>query len=62
MLSGVIFACIMYACRRTSGVLKIDRSNPEKDVYRFEVENLDDIAKKHYVVLTIDANADLSQK
>lgn len=46
---------------KSSGTLKIDHSNPEKDVYRFEVDNLDKLNKKRKIVLKIDNNADLSQ-
>lgn len=53
---------IAYYRRFTHGTLKIDHSNPEKDVYRFELDNLDDISKKSRIVLKIDHNAKLSQK
>lgn len=44
------------------GTLRIDHSNPEKDVYRFEINNLDSLDKKKRIVLKIDHHADLSQK
>ena len=47
---------------RKEGVLQIDHSNPEKDVYRFVIDNIDDLSKKKYIVLKVDNNADLSQK
>lgn len=56
LLIGLIFVY------RSSGVLKIDHSNPEKDVYRFDVDNLDKLSKKRRIVLRVDNNADLSQK
>jgi hypothetical protein len=43
------------------GTLRIDHSNPEKDIYRFEIDNLDKLDKKSYVELKIDRHADLSQ-
>ncbi len=47
---------------RKEGVLQIDHSNPEKDVYRFVIDKIDDLSKKKYIVLKVDNNADLSQK
>lgn len=44
------------------GTLRIDHSNPEKDVYRFEINDLDSLDKKKRIVLKIDHHADLSQK
>lgn len=44
------------------GTLRIDHSNPEKDIYRFEINNLDSLDKKKRIVLKIDHHADLSQK
>ena len=46
----------------TYGTLKIDHSNPEKDIYRFEINNFDDLSKKKRIILKVDNNADLSQK
>lgn len=43
------------------GALRIDHSNPEKDIYRIELDNLDDLRKKR-VILYVDDHADLSQK
>lgn len=66
-LLGVIIGCvvsnIIFAIRnRRAGTLKIDHSNPEKDVYRFEIDNLDKLSKRRRVILKIDNKADLSQK
>ena len=45
----------------TDGTLYIDTSNPEKDVYRFKIDYLDDLKKKKRIVLKVDKNAKLSQ-
>lgn len=65
---GTIFGCIvtniiMYF-RTRYGVLKIDSSNPEKDVYRFEISDkeIDTISKAKRIMLRIEHHADLSQK
>ena len=60
ILVGVIVG-FLYP-HKTSGVLKIDHSNPEKDLYRFEIDDLDSLIKKKKVILRVDNNADLSQK
>ena len=44
------------------GVLLIDSSNPEKDVYRFDVGNMNNLSKKKRVILKIENDVDLSQK
>lgn len=43
------------------GTLRIDHTNPEKDVYRFEINDLDKLKGKNYITLKIDHNAKLSQ-
>ena len=63
---GVIVGAIGYAiCQRmfaAHGTLRIDHSNPEKDVYRFEIDDLEKLNRKAYVELKIDHHADLSQE
>lgn len=61
MLGSIITNIIFYALS-ASGTLRIDHSNPDKDVYRIEFGELDKLAKKKRVILKIDNNADLSQK
>ena len=59
-LIGAVIACAI--CASTTGVLKIDSSNPEKDIYRFEVYNLDALSKKKYILMKVKRSSDLSQK
>lgn len=60
---GCVATSAIYVLERTSGTLKIDRSDPEKDRYRFEItDDLDSLITKKKIVLKIDNNADLSQK
>lgn len=68
LLSGLLVGsvlcnvlCIAYI-KRTYGTLRIDHSNPEKDIYRFDIDDLDSLAKKKRIILLVDNNADLSQK
>ena len=57
----MILSGIANAVCTARGTLRIDHSNPEKDVYRFEIDDLDKLSKKKYVELKIDHNANLSQ-
>lgn len=57
--SLISFICF---CFMAGGTLKIDHSDPEKDLYRFEIDDLDDLSKKKRVILSIEHDANLSQK
>lgn len=63
--AGVFVGSIVYAIIQgvsiAHGTLRIDHSDPEKDVYRLEIGDLDKLNKKRYVELKIDHHADLSQ-
>lgn len=56
-----VFTSLFLHLGSAHGTLRIDRSNPEKDTYRIELDNLDDL-KKRRVILYVDHHADLSQK
>lgn len=43
------------------GTLRIDRISSDKDVYRFEIDNLDKLSNRKYILMKVDPNADLSQ-
>lgn len=60
-LCGVIVGLII-SRMRTYGTLRIDTSNPEKDVYKIELKDLDGLPKKKYIVLKVDPKAKLSQE
>ena len=63
VLVGSIISSIIFSIRyRKAGTLRIDHSNPEKDVYRIEIDDLDGLSKKKHVILKVDNNANLSQK
>lgn len=51
----------LQSAKSATGVLRIDRNNPEKESYKLEVDNLDELAVKTQLVLKIDNNATLSQ-
>ena len=65
LLAGVCVCLVLILLLRdahTAGTLKVDHSNPEKDIYRFEIDRFDDLNKKKRIVLKVDHSADLSQK
>ena len=62
VLAEAIIASIYEAMTSASGVMKIDHSDPEKDVYLLEIDQIDNIHKKKFINLKIDHNADLSRK
>lgn len=59
---GILINEFIHQRQTSSGTLKIDHSNPDKDTYRFEIDNLEDLDNKKEILLTIDHNADLSQQ
>lgn len=63
MAIGCLVTNLIFLIRyHSAGTLRIDHSNPEKDVYRFEIDKLDRLSKKRRIVLKVDNNSDLSQK
>ena len=62
VIVGATVSTIFNCVRTTYGTLMIDTSDPEKDLYRIQIDELDNLDKKHRIVLDIDRNADLSQK
>lgn len=64
MLGGAIIGIVLeFAIQaiNTQGVIRIDRHSSEKDIYRLELDELDNLHKRKKVVLKVDPNADLSQ-
>ena len=60
---GVLLGVIIKSLIKTSvGTLLIDKNNPDKDLYRFEINDLTVLDKKNYITLKINHHADLSQK
>lgn len=61
VVAGVL-SVIFHRIRTSAGTLKIDHSNPEKDIYRLDISDLDKLSSKKRVMLKVDNHADLSQK
>ena len=57
-----ILLCLLIAVRLRAGTILIDRSDPNVDKYRFEVDNLDDLHKKQYILLRVDTGVIFSQE
>lgn len=62
IIMGSICTIVWYRVLKTAGVLKIDHSNPEKDVYRFDIYDLNALSRKKRILLKVDNNADLSHE
>ena len=62
LFAGLVLMYLINRLNTTNGTLKIDKSNPEKDLYRFEIDQIENVHKKKRITLKIDPNADLSQK
>lgn len=58
--TSVIINLIFF--KRTYGTLRIDCSNPEKDLYLIEINDLEQLTKRKRITLKVDNHADLSQK
>ena len=61
LASSIVTMLVMYLTS-ARGTLRIDHTNPEKDVYRIEFNNLEDLSRKKRVILDVDNSAILSQE
>ncbi len=59
VIVGLIVA-VSFSRWRPDGRLKIDRSKPDKDIYRLEIENLDMLDRKSMITLRVDHTSDFS--
>lgn len=62
VIVGWAVTSLVNMARSSAGVLRIDHSDPEKDRYKLEVGDLDELSKKNHIILAIDHYADLSQE
>lgn len=54
ILMGIIISNLIWAMCSTCGKFKIDKSNPEKDLYSLEIKNLDLIEKKKFIIFKVE--------
>ena len=50
---GFCLTTIIQRLKTVFGILKVDRSDPTKDVYSIDIEDLDSLNHKKRVILTI---------
>lgn len=63
LMGIVIVTLILIIGYRPLGTLRIDRHNFDNEVYRIDLsENFERAVQKRFVTLSVDNNADLSQK
>lgn len=62
VLVGVIIGYVLVRVQTCYGTLKIDISNPEKEIYRICLDSLENLPKKKRISLKVDPTADLSQE
>ena len=62
VVGAVLMILYFRVTSKASGTLRIDHTNPDKDIYRFDVDDLDSLANKKKINLKVDNNAKLSQK
>ena len=60
ILIGMVIATVIYASCKTAGVLKIDHTSSDKDIYRIEINDLSKLDHESRIILKIDHDADLS--
>lgn len=53
---------LMINIKHSHGVLKIDKSDPDKDSYLFEIDNLDSIEKTNWIRLKVVKNERVSRR
>lgn len=54
VIIGYCLAHIFLRVKVVYGIFKIDRSDPNKDLYSIEIEDLDSLKGKKKVILTIE--------
>lgn len=60
---GMFVSYMLLIGKTAYGTLRIDHTNPEKDLYRIDIDgNFDNISKEKRIVLKVDNDANLSQK
>ena len=63
VIVGIVASYVFQVVQTAYGTLRIDHADPEKDLYRIDIDgNFDNIAKEKRIILKVDNDADLSQK
>ena len=60
---GMFVSYVLLIGKTAYGTLRIDHTDPEKDLYRIDIDgNFDNISKEKRIVLKVDNDANRSQK
>lgn len=59
---GILVDELFYKTKKAHGVLRIDYSDPNKDTYRIELNSLDGLELKRFIILKVETSLELSQK
>ena len=62
IIVGMALASLIYLVCNTVGTLKIDHTSSEKDIYRIEINDLEELNHRARIVLKVDHGADLSHE
>ena len=62
MAIGMFIINLIWSMQKTTGTLRIDQSDPERDRYLFEIDDLENVSEKKRITLHIDASAHFSQE
>ena len=53
VILGVVVTLLIIRAISGTGMLKVDIYNPEKDIYRLEIDNLDELREVTQVILKV---------
>lgn len=53
LVLGLALSTLIMSLRSTSGTFQINDSNPEKDIYKLEIEDLDSLRNKRFIVFKV---------
>lgn len=59
VIAGLVIGYVLLRVTPKDGTLKIDKNDPDVNKYLIEFDDLDDIPKNKFLILKVDANADL---
>lgn len=59
---GFIINYLLMMTLYFNGKLEIDKRSEEKDIYRLNLEKMEKLDNRQYLILKIDRDADLTQK
>lgn len=60
-IAALLLACL-FVFRLLVGTLKIDHDDPEKDIYRFDVTDIDGLTKRKYILLRVESDSHFSHE